>query len=176
MKPLSNYNQEILKDKLLSRTDTQHPSGCWIWNGPKNPKGYGQIGMRPGALLTHRISYHLFKGPIPEGMMICHSCDNPSCVNPNHLFAGTAKDNASDMVKKGRHNYGEKSPAALLSEDAVLSIRKRWASRLTITKLAKEYGLTVPAITSAIYGKSWKHIPNIRDLNAESTNGWTLKK
>lgn len=74
---------------------------CWEWTGARNKKGYGQFSVNKIAKSTHRISYVIHKGEIPEGLMICHACNNPSCVNPNHLYAGTGKDNAQQAVADG---------------------------------------------------------------------------
>lgn len=85
--------------------DMRGEDECWEWKGSKTgPKGYGEISMGRKLWRTHRLSYFLTHGEIPEGKMICHSCDNPPCCNPKHLFAGTALDNALDMHSKGRAN------------------------------------------------------------------------
>jgi hypothetical protein len=85
------------------------PSGCWLWIGATNGKGYGKIqqGRRGGIpLLAHRVSWELHRGPIPDGLMVLHQCDSPPCVNPDHLFLGTGLDNMRDMVAKSRHRFG----------------------------------------------------------------------
>lgn len=89
-------------DKLLGKVEKVTESGCWIWMGYTNPQGYGRTPWSGRILAAHRIIYEHFKGPIPEGMLACHSCDVPSCCNPDHIFIGTEYDNAIDAFRKGR--------------------------------------------------------------------------
>jgi hypothetical protein len=77
-------------------------AGCWQWTATTDRKGYGKLSVDNRPVSAHRLSYQWFRGPIPEGMMVCHTCDNPGCVNPSHLFLGSAKDNTDDAVTKGR--------------------------------------------------------------------------
>ncbi len=101
--------------------------GCWIWQGTKNQRGYGQMRMYPsGALSAHRVSYELHKGPIPAGLIVRHSCDNPSCVNPAHLLAGTHKDNARDCIDRGRKatSHAPHTRLRKVTDDQVREIRQ----------------------------------------------------
>lgn len=88
----------------LSNYKVNELTGCWEWRGMRNHDGYGQVWVRAlqRNVGAHRISFEQHKGPIPEGLLICHTCDNPPCINPDHLFAGTHKDNTADMMRKGR--------------------------------------------------------------------------
>lgn len=84
----------------MERTEKQ--ADCWLWFGPKNAKGYGLLSVKGQHWSAHRLSYHVHKGPIPKGMLVCHSCDVRNCVNPDHLWLGTNDDNQLDAWKKGR--------------------------------------------------------------------------
>ncbi len=94
------YPEKTLKDKIINYSRKEE-NGCWIWQKAKDIDGYGIVGSRR----AHRISFEIFKGYIPREKMICHKCDNPSCVNPDHLFIGNAKDNMFDAIQKNRRNY-----------------------------------------------------------------------
>lgn len=157
--------------------------GCWEWTGALNGAGYGITRVKGTSYRAHRYSYQIHVGPIPKGMLICHKCDNPKCVRPDHLFVGTPKDNSQDMVSKGRNMHkvcpetlargdrngtrthpetvrkGEKIEWHKLNDKAVLEIRKRFSEGEPAVDLAKEYGVHKSCIYKAIYHLTWKHLP-----------------
>ena len=97
--------------RFLSHIDENaKPDSCWLWNGAVfKVTGYGQFGsVKSGVFSAHKYSYQLFRGQVPQGMFVCHTCDVRRCFNPNHLFLGTPKDNTDDMMKKGRYNHNRK--------------------------------------------------------------------
>lgn len=136
---------------------------CWIWFGAKDPKGYGRIGAggRKGKdIFAHRLSYQIHKGEIPEGMLVCHKCDTPACVNPEHLFLGTQTDNMRDCVNKNRLNpfkpKGELNPKAKLTWDTVRRIRKEYSGvEKGFFEIAKVYGVSDCTISSILRMKTW---------------------
>jgi len=98
-------DQGSVYQRLLKKMKINDTTGCWEWQGGKNNIGYGLIRDGDKMRSTHRVSYEMYKGLIPKGMNVCHECDNPICVNPDHLWLGTMKDNIRDMMNKGRSNW-----------------------------------------------------------------------
>ena len=132
--------------------------GCWEWQAGVGKNGYGQIGFRGGIVTSHRAAWILTNGPIPDGLYVCHHCDNRKCCNPDHLFLGTFQDNMSDMVSKGRHggSSGENHPKALLTWDTVREIRARYkAGNIIQRDLAVEYGVSTPTIAGVVRNYTW---------------------
>jgi len=131
---------------------------CWAWTAGKNTKGYGHFKWATGDVRqAHRASWEIHNGPVPEGQQVLHKCDNPACVNPDHLFLGTNDDNVADRVAKGRSARlaGEKNPRAKLTADQVTVIR---SSSAPLSALAKEYGVSIAAAGYARRGDHWKNI------------------
>jgi len=129
--------------------------GCWMWKGTISQGRYGQFGWNYRTLSAHRASYLLHVGEIPDGMFVCHRCDVPACVNPEHLFLGTASDNSRDAAQKGRHYVGEKNARAKITESQALEIR---ALSLPAPDIAKMYGLCPSTVYRIKNGTYWKHI------------------
>jgi DNA-binding XRE family transcriptional regulator len=133
--------------------------GCWEWAGCRVPDGYGHIKSGKTALKAHRLSWELAnKKEVPEGLYVCHSCDNPSCVNPAHLWLGSAKDNSRDAMAKGRSvvfQSGTRNPAAKLTKAAVSEIRALRAQGRTGRELAARYGVSKQAIYAVERGENW---------------------
>lgn len=136
----------------------EQPSGCYEWQGALNERGYGEFRIDGGRKKAHRIAYTIFKGEIPEGLLVCHSCDNKKCVNPAHLWLGTDKDNMTDKVSKNRQNKGSLVNHAKLTEEDVISIKIRLKSGQTQVSLAREYGVHPLTILSIKQGKTWTHV------------------
>lgn len=134
---------------------------CWIWTGNKLPSGYGQIGVDKRQKYAHRLSYEMHVGPIPDGMVVMHSCDNPSCVNPAHLSAGTYLDNSLDCVRKGRHKpvsfRGVTHPRCTFDELTVQRI-KIVGDAIGYWRLAKIIDRRISAVQGITNGKNWAHL------------------
>jgi hypothetical protein len=156
-----------LHERLMRHTLLNEVSGCWEWVGSKR-NGYGRMivgsrtdGTRRSAS-AHRVSYELTYGEIPEGMEVCHKCDNPCCVNPDHLFLGTKQDNAADRDAKGRNIVfiGEEQPRSKLTKKAVKDARWERAYKGTSYQmLADRYGVSKKTMQNAIKGVTWKCVP-----------------
>lgn len=146
-------------------------NGCWIWVGSKR-NGYGRliVGSRSDGSrhseTAHRYSWLVFKGEIPAGLFVCHHCDNPACVNPEHLFIGTRQDNTDDREQKNRNNHvvGEHTPTARLTEQQVIDIRN---SNKSSRELGKLYGVNKSSILNIKNRKSWKHIQELPEAPKE---------
>lgn len=162
-------------ERFMSKV--QESGDCWLWTARTKPKGYGMFDVshegRERTLLAHRFAYEVSNGEIPEGLMVLHTCDTPSCVNPQHLFLGTHRDNMDDMISKGRSTRGERNPTKLypdrvtrgvqhpkthLTENDVCDIRWQRALGHTLREIGERYGMTTGAIHSIVARKTWRHV------------------
>ena len=148
-----------LKDRLYSRVSFN--GECWDFTGPLNRSGYGVIGDNGKYYYTHRVSWEISNNKkIPKGMIVLHSCDNPSCINPAHLSLGTHQDNADDMCKKGRSHKpkGEKNNNSKLKNEDVVDICKLLNNSVKKSDIAKKYSVSDSVIRNIEIGKVWAHI------------------
>jgi DNA-binding CsgD family transcriptional regulator len=134
-------------------------TGCFLWMGDTNPAGYGvaRFGLKHRTP-AHRRAYQLAVGAVPDGMDVCHRCDNPPCVNPAHLFLGPRVGNLAEMVRKGRSARGEKHRAAVMTADEVRQMRALAAGGEPVAEIAQRFNRNESTVRSAVRGKSWRHI------------------
>jgi hypothetical protein len=152
------YKRAFCTDMCRFMSYVTVTDNCWIWNGAKNKK-YGILNFRNrNSMPAHRMSYILFRGEIPDGILACHTCDNPPCVNPQHIFLGTTQHNTEDMMRKGRSMKGEKHPLAKLTEDDILKIRNLHKQGMKQTKIAEMFNVLASYINCIIKRRTWKHI------------------
>jgi hypothetical protein len=130
-------------------------NGCWQWIGATKGNGYGHMTIDSKNVPAHRASYILFVGPVPSKMDVCHTCDNRSCVNPEHLFLGSRRQNMEDMAEKGRGSGGAKKH---LTEAQVQEIRARLASGHSARKIALSMGLSPMTVSNIRSGKTWREV------------------
>ena len=142
---------KTIKGRLLEKCQ-QMPSGCWEWQAErlKRQCAYGMFWLNGKRQRAHRVSYEVHKGPIPEGIDVLHKCDNPPCINPDHLFLGTRAENCQDAASKDRFPLNEKHHNTKLSVDEVHAIR---SSTLTRLELATQYGVNASTITRIKLGQ-----------------------
>lgn len=151
----------------------QKTEGCWLWTAARFHNGYGAFRYEGGQWRAHRVAYTWLVGPIPDGMEVCHMCDNPACVRPDHLFLGTRKENAEDMVAKERAAVGDKNASRLhpdrlrrgeahgrakVTEQQVREIRKLAAQGVPHRAIAAQFGLTSTPVLDIIHRKHWAHV------------------
>lgn len=144
----------------LAFHSTAGPNGCVLWTANTIPDGYGRLVIDRKSLLAHRVAWELANDrPVPPGMCVCHRCDVPACINPDHLFLGTHADNMADMALKKRQPRiprGERHKASKLTDAIVRLIRADGRSQQAI---ADEYGVSQSNISRVLLGHTWRHVP-----------------
>lgn len=156
----------MIPDRAVKRfwEQVEKSDGCWVWTGCKiNKEGYGGQRIRGVLYPTHRLSWILRNGPIPQGLQVLHHCDNPPCVNPDHLFIGTIGDNMKDKAAKGRAvntpQVGVVHWKARLTELDVKHIRElRTTTDMTMRDIGEAYGITKEHVFNILKRIAWKHV------------------
>lgn len=143
--------------RLVESIEIDKTTRCWNWTGARQEKGYGLISIDGKHEKAHRVAFQLMVGEIPDGMMVCHRCDNPSCINPFHLFLGSGSDNANDAVLKGRMAAlaGEQVQSARLTEAEVVMIRSDPRSQ---SEIAAAYQISQTTVSAIKRRKTWAHV------------------
>lgn len=154
-------NQAIREEDIKPRFEAkfERTDDCWEWTACRNNNGYGIFVINGNNCLAHRVSYMLYVGEIPQGLDICHKCDNRRCVNPNHLFPGTKSENMQDCVSKGRYKpfiaRCEDSPNAKLTNEQVAHIKRSLRDGVRQIELAHELGVSRHVIWQIKDGRTW---------------------
>lgn len=149
-------SRHLTPANFWARVDrSRGPDACWTWKMARSPKGYGQVWN--GRYMDHamRVAWELTYGLIPDGMSVCHTCDNPPCCNPSHLFLGTNADNVADRCAKGRTARGEQIARAKLTREQVDEIRAQYAQGVTRLALARRYGIDTQHVTKIVTYQLW---------------------
>ncbi len=168
---LTNPNQSIYidrtKQRLLSNIEI-NSNGCWNWEGFIAPSGYGKItAIRLGVQSTHRLSWLIHKGKIPDGRWVLHTCDNKKCCNPDHLYLGTVKENVKDAMERGQFPkgpnkkkgfIGSKHPLTELNEDKVRYIKFLCKNNFNRSEICSFFGVKKHVIGQIARNKTWKHV------------------
>ena len=153
--------------RFWTKVDVREPDECWPWTAAVRSTRcqYGVLKVDGRVRLAHRLSYEIANGPMPDGVLVCHSCDVPLCVNPAHLFAGSYRDNAVDALQKGRmtpvqtrHQAGVENLNARLTEDVVRAIRADRAGGMNLVPLAAKYGVGYSTVRDVVAGRTWTHV------------------
>ena len=145
-------------EDVWRRVDVRGADDCWPFIGAVNTYGYGQMHLDGKQQLAHHLTYELANGQAPGGLLVCHTCDNPACCNPAHLFLGTVAENARDAMAKGRHPHGETSGMARLATAQVLEIRRLHAAGAKFVELAARYGVTPENVSMICNRVTWRHV------------------
>lgn len=166
MKKGNNKRVSNTLDRFLQKIAPIDKNGCMLWTGNQYWDGYGKFHIREiqdgqpywKTVRAHRYAWELKNGPIPIGIYVCHKCDNPLCINVEHMFLGTQKDNLSDMASKKRSTIGTKNPMAKLTDNDIKDIRKMYKDGKTQQHIAKIYSLSRSNVGLIVTHETWKHV------------------
>lgn len=146
------------REALFWASATRDPeTGCLVWSKAVSRDGYGKVTFNSQRFRAHRLAYELSHGPIPNGLLVRHTCDNPRCINPQHLQVGTVRDNAADMMSRGRgvKRAGSLNTRAILDEEQVRGI---FADARPYAEIAEDCGVSICAVSNIKCGRSWRHL------------------
>lgn len=152
------YRYGTPAQRFMEAVSPEPNSGCWLWTKYLDRNGYGLVGNGSDQIFAHRFAYAAFVGPLVNGMLVCHHCDNPTCVNPDHLFQATHRVNMDDMVAKQRHKFGSQHHNARLTESDVKEIRFFSSIGQPTRSLASLYQVSERTIRNARQGTRWGHV------------------
>jgi len=141
--------------RFWNSVDLSDITGCWLWTGTRNHKGYGYFSTGGTRYRVHRLAWQLKRGAIPAGQLVCHTCDVRNCINPDHLFLGTARENNSDRDAKGRRRVGNALNGRGLTTESVREMRKRHADGARQVDLARQFNCSVKTVSSVVHRRSW---------------------
>lgn len=156
---------ETIKSRLLSRVVVDQTTGCWNWTGATSKFGYGRMGIDNRTYSAHRVSYQVFRGEIPEGLCVCHKCDNPPCINPDHLFLGTHSENIQDAYRKGRvlppegdmsqYKKGHKAFNRVLPDNQVVEIKRMIKAGIAPSEIARKVNVKRQVVADIKRGQAY---------------------
>lgn len=147
-----------LAQSFMDKIEFDANGGCWLWSACV-VRGYGQAAFRGGRSRTHRIAYEVVNGPIPDGLLVRHTCDVKLCCNPAHLLVGTPADNARDAAERGQLVRGDTCGKSKLRSEQVIEIRRRLSGGERVQEIADSYGVVRRTIQFIADGITWKHLP-----------------
>lgn len=152
-------NKVALDERFWSKV--QKSDDCWEWTAYKDSWGYGIFGYKGKTVRAHRHSYLAYFGPYNNELLVCHSCDNPACVRPDHLFLGTNQDNAQDAVQKNRTAYGPRNHKTKLTEKEVLDIVNLWRQGVPRKIISQRFNIDASVVTRIMSGQCWRRLTGI---------------
>lgn len=151
-------NSEATATYLEQMVAYEPNTGCWIWLGTVDQHGYGQLKINGKHVRAHRHSYRVFKEPISACRVVRHSCDQPGCINPDHLSLGTQAQNIADCIRKGRFPKGVMSSRSRISEGTVREVRHRASLSESHTSIGRALGMSREHVRDIVAGKIWKEV------------------